>query len=96
MIEGQTTTSNTGSPLAVMGRARRKRKRNPGGSPNLSGGPARRALPDSAFAGPGRSYPIPDKAHARNALSRASGKAVEAMVRSKVKRKYPGIGRSSR
>jgi hypothetical protein len=28
----------------------------------------RRALPDSTFAGPGRSFPIPDKAHAHAAL----------------------------
>lgn len=28
----------------------------------------RRALPDSAFAGPNRTFPIPDKNHARAAL----------------------------
>ena len=33
---------------------------------------ARNALPDSAFAGPGRSYPVQDKAHARNAKARAA------------------------
>ena len=33
---------------------------------------ARNKLPDSAFAGPGRSYPVEDKAHARAALSRVS------------------------
>jgi hypothetical protein len=32
----------------------------------------RNALPDSDFAGPGRSYPIPDKAHAANAKARAA------------------------
>lgn len=32
----------------------------------------RKKLPASKFAGPDRSYPIPDKSHARNALSRAS------------------------
>ena len=32
----------------------------------------RKKLPASAFAGPGRSYPVEDKAHARNALARAS------------------------
>ncbi|NHN87286.1 hypothetical protein [Acetobacter conturbans] len=32
----------------------------------------REALPDSAFALPGRRYPIPDDAHARDALARAS------------------------
>jgi hypothetical protein len=29
---------------------------------------ARRALPSSTFAGPGRSFPIPDKGHAKAAL----------------------------
>ena len=33
---------------------------------------ARNRLPDSAFAGPGRSYPVNDASHARNALARAS------------------------
>lgn len=32
----------------------------------------RKKLPASAFAGPGRSYPVEDKAHARNAKARAS------------------------
>ena len=33
---------------------------------------ARKALPTSAFAGPGRSYPVQDKAHAANAKARAT------------------------
>lgn len=33
---------------------------------------ARNKLPASTFAGPDRSYPIPDKSHARNAKARAS------------------------
>lgn len=33
---------------------------------------ARKALPASKFAGPDRSYPVQDKAHARNAKARAS------------------------
>ena len=33
---------------------------------------ARKSLPASSFAGPGRSYPIPDKAHAANAKARAA------------------------
>lgn len=33
---------------------------------------ARKALSPSAFAGPDRSYPIPDKAHAANAKARAT------------------------
>lgn len=32
----------------------------------------RNALPNSAFAGPNRTYPIPDKAHARNAKARVA------------------------
>lgn len=31
---------------------------------------ARRKLPTSTFAGPGRSFPIPDKGHAKAALGR--------------------------
>jgi hypothetical protein len=55
---------------------------------------ARNALPDSAFAGPDRSYPINNPSHARNALARASGNAgseLEAKIKAKVRRKYPGI-----
>jgi len=40
---------------------------------------ARNALPDSAFAGPGRSYPVEDKAHARNAKARAAQFASPAL-----------------
>lgn len=32
----------------------------------------RKNLPKKDFAGPGKSYPIPDKSHARNAKARAS------------------------
>jgi len=32
----------------------------------------RNKLMDSQFAGPGRSYPVEDKAHAKNAKARAS------------------------
>ncbi len=32
----------------------------------------RNSLPASTFAGPDRSYPVPDKSHAQNALARAS------------------------
>lgn len=32
----------------------------------------RNKLPDSAFAGPDRSYPVHDKAHAANAKARAT------------------------
>jgi hypothetical protein len=66
----------------------------------------RKALPKSSFAVPVKktkenpagkgAYPIPDKAHARNALARASqfgSPAVKAAVRRKVASKYPRIGR---
>lgn len=33
---------------------------------------ARKALPKTEFAGPGRSYPVPDASHAANAKARAS------------------------
>lgn len=55
----------------------------------------RRALPSSAFAGPGRSYPVNGSSHARNALSRASqyaSPAEQRKIAAKVHRKYPSIG----
>jgi hypothetical protein len=58
----------------------------------------RKALPSKDFAGPGRSYPINDPNHARNALSRVSQNGspeVKAEVRSKVHAKYPNIGSGS-
>ena len=54
----------------------------------------RKAIPSKDFAGPGRSYPINDASHARNALARVSQHgtpALKARVRAAVKRKYPGI-----
>jgi hypothetical protein len=57
---------------------------------------ARKKIPTSKFAGPNRSYPIEDAAHARNALSRVSqfgSPALKAKVRAAVHRKYPGIGK---
>lgn len=54
----------------------------------------RNALPKSDFALPGqRKFPLPDKSHAINALSRAAhiGGSVEATVRAKVHKKFPGI-----
>lgn len=66
----------------------------------------RKALPKSKFALPGKgegphgkgpgSYPIPDAAHARNALSRVAqhGTSTEkAQVRAKVHREFPSIGK---
>jgi hypothetical protein len=55
----------------------------------------RKNLPESDFAGPDRSYPLPDKSHARNALARASGKPIESRVRAAVHRKYPDIGKKN-
>ena len=55
---------------------------------------ARNKLPGSAFAGPDRSYPIPDEAHGRNALTRASQHAspeLQAKIKAKVRRKFPSI-----
>ena len=45
----------------------------------------RNALPGSAFAGPDRSYPIPDESHARNALARVSQFGTSAL-KAKVRR----------
>ena len=61
----------------------------------------RKSMPSSSFALPSTreggkgGYPIPDKSHARNALSRVSqfgSSAEKAKVRSAVHRKFPGIG----
>lgn len=55
---------------------------------------SREALPEGAFAGPDRSYPIQDASHARNALSRVSANgspALKSRVRAAVHRRYPGI-----
>lgn len=54
----------------------------------------RNALPAQDFAGPDRSYPIPDASHARNALARSSEFAMPDLkekIREKVRRKFPGI-----
>lgn len=54
----------------------------------------RKKLAPSQFAGPDRSYPIPDANHARNALARAAQNASpeeQDKIKAKVKRKFPGI-----
>ena len=53
----------------------------------------RNKLPDSAFAGPHRSFPVEDENHARNALARASQfhPELKAKIRAKVHRKFPDI-----
>lgn len=57
----------------------------------------RNALSGKSFAIPGkRAYPIEDKAHARNALSRVAqngSPAQKAEVRAAVHRRYPDIGK---
>ncbi|MDE2097508.1 MAG: hypothetical protein KGL39_09705 [Patescibacteria group bacterium] len=62
----------------------------------------RKAMPKSEFALPATrkggkgGYPIPDKAHARNALQRVSefgSPAQKAEVRAKVHKKFPAIGK---
>ena len=54
----------------------------------------RAKLPGSSFAGPDRSYPIEDRSHAKNALSRVSQfgtEALKAKVRAAVHKKYPDL-----
>jgi hypothetical protein len=53
---------------------------------------ARKRLPATDFVEHGkRKYPIPDAAHARDALARSSGKPEHAAVVAAVKRKFPQI-----
>jgi hypothetical protein len=60
----------------------------------------RKSLPAKAFAEPDKKkYPIEDKAHARNDLSRVaqSGTPAEkAKVKRAVKKKYPSIAKGSK
>lgn len=53
----------------------------------------RNALPNKDFAGPNRSFPVQDKAHARNALARASQfhPELKAKIREKVHQKFPDL-----
>ena len=58
----------------------------------------RHSLPAKDFAGSAEkeSYPIPDKGHARAALSRVSQfgtESLKAKVRAKVYAKFPDIGK---
>lgn len=52
---------------------------------------ARKAIPTSKFAGPGRTYPIEDKGHAKDALARSSGKPIAGRIRAEVKKDYPNM-----
>ena len=60
---------------------------------------ARKKMKKSSFVFPGtKKYPIPDKAHGRAALQRASqfgSPSVKAKVRAAVKRKFPAIKQKS-
>lgn len=60
----------------------------------------RKALPTSEFAEPAkRKYPINDKNHAKNALARVAQNGTPAEkkeIESKVKSKFPTIGKSKR
>lgn len=54
----------------------------------------RNSLPTKDFAVPGRKYPVNDKSHARNALSRVSANGSPEQkkeVRAKVAKKFPGM-----
>jgi hypothetical protein len=52
----------------------------------------RKKLPKSSFVEKGtRKYPIPDAAHARDALARSSGKPERRAVVAAVRRKFPNI-----
>jgi hypothetical protein len=59
---------------------------------------ARKKLPKSSFAEPGKkAYPIQDASHARNALARVSqhgSPSEKKQVRAAVHKKYPGIGKA--
>ena len=58
----------------------------------------RKKLPAKDFAGPGRSYPVPDKSHAANAKARATqaekagriSKGTEEKIDAKANRKLKG------
>jgi hypothetical protein len=60
----------------------------------------RKKLSKKEFALPGkRKYPIPDKAHARNALARVAQygtPAEQKKVKAAVKRRFPSIGKRSK
>ena len=57
----------------------------------------RKKLSQKSFALPGkRKYPIPDKAHARNALARVAQHgtpAVQRKVKAAVHKRFPSIGK---
>ncbi|MDT4911689.1 MAG: hypothetical protein QOC66_817 [Pseudonocardiales bacterium] len=64
---------------------------------DLSSTKKRKKLSKKMFALPGkRKYPIPDKAHARNALARVSQNGTPAeqkKVKAAVRKRFPSIGK---
>jgi hypothetical protein len=64
---------------------------------DLSSTNERKKLSKKSFALPGkRKYPIPDKAHARNALARVAQNGTPAeqkKVKAAVKKRFPSIGK---
>jgi hypothetical protein len=69
-------------------------------SKDLSSTKKRKKLSKKTFALPGkRKYPIPDKAHARNALARVAQNGTPAeqkKVKAAVKKRFPSIGKKSK
>lgn len=69
-------------------------------SKDLSSTKNRKKLDKKSFALPGRrKYPIPDKAHARNALARVAQhgtKEEQKKVQAAVHKKFPGIGKQGK
>lgn len=67
---------------------------------DLSNTKNRKKLGKKSFALPGqRKYPIPDKAHARNALARVAQhgtKEERKKVRAAVHKRFPGIGKDKK
>jgi hypothetical protein len=67
---------------------------------DLSSTKQRKKLRKKQFALPGkRKYPIPDKAHARNALARVAQNGTpseQRKVKAAVKKRFPSIGKKSK
>jgi hypothetical protein len=67
---------------------------------DLSSTKERKKLSKNVFALPGkRKYPIPDKAHARNALARVAQKGTPAeqkKVKAAVRKRFPSIGKQKK
>jgi hypothetical protein len=69
-------------------------------SKDLSNSKNRKKLKKSSFALPGkRKYPIPDLAHARNALARVAQNGApkeQKKVRAAVEKRYPSLKKSGK